>query len=53
VILIHDVRIEHALLLQVMRHCVLRQKGCFQLDFRTDPLTLYMGQTGGVLAGSA
>jgi hypothetical protein len=37
------VGIEHALLLQIVRHGVLRQKGCLQSDFGADPFTFRMG----------
>ena len=37
------VGIEHALLLQIVRRGVLRQKGCLQSDFGADPFAFRMG----------
>ena len=44
-VLLHYISIQHAVLLQVVRDCVLRQKRRFQLDFGADPFTLCMRQT--------
>jgi hypothetical protein len=45
--------VEHAFLLQVVRHGVLGQKRRLQPDFGADPLPLGMGSIGPVVASSA
>jgi hypothetical protein len=48
--LVLDVGVEDALLLQIMRHRILRQKRCLQADFSANPFSLAMGLIGRMLA---
>src|SRR5208282_1070643 len=47
------VRVEYALLLQIMRHGVLGQKRRLQPDFRANPFALAVRRVGCVIAASA
>src|ERR1700731_2334914 len=49
--LVHYVRVQHAVLLQIVRDGVLRQQRRFQLDLRANPLPFGMRQVGGMFAG--
>lgn len=51
--LVLHIRVEHALLLQVMGHGVLGQKGRLQSDFGADPFAFGMGGVGRMVAASA
>jgi hypothetical protein len=44
--LVDHIRVEHAILLEIMRNGVLREKGRLQPDFGTDPFALRMGDVG-------
>jgi hypothetical protein len=47
------VGVEHAFLLEIMRHGVLRQKRRLQADFGSDPFAFEVRRVGWMLAGSA
>jgi hypothetical protein len=49
----HHIRIQHPILLQVMRNGVLRQQWCLQADFRSNPFAFRVGRTGCMIAHSA
>jgi hypothetical protein len=49
----HHIRIQHPILLQVMRNGVLRQQWCLQADFRSNPFPFRVGRTGCMIAHSA
>ena len=48
-----DISVEHALLLQVVRHGVLGQKRRLEADFGSDPLAFGVGGAGRVIAAAA
>src|ERR1039457_4431101 len=47
------IRVEHAFLLQIVRHGVLRQKRCLEPDFSPNPLTFGVGSVGWMIASPA
>jgi hypothetical protein len=49
----HHIRIQHPILLQVVRNRVLRQQWCLQVDFRGNPFAFRVGRTGWMIAHSA
>src|ERR1700691_331172 len=51
--LFHYIRVEHAILLQVMRNRVLRQKRRQHPDFGSDPFAFSMGRIGRMFAAPA
>jgi hypothetical protein len=51
--LLLDIRVEHTFLLEVVGHCVLRQKRRLQPDFSADPLALGVGSVGQMVATSS
>src|SRR5712692_4474307 len=48
--LLHDIGVEHTLLLQIIRNCILRQKRRLEPDFGSDPFPLGVGSIRGVIA---
>ena len=51
--LFHDIGVEHALLLQIMRNGILGQKGRLEPDFGANPFGFGMGFIRRVIAASA
>jgi len=52
-LLFHHIRIQHALLLKIVRYRILRQKRRLQPGFRPDPLSLIMRHSRRMIAASA
>jgi hypothetical protein len=51
--LFHDIRVEHTLLLQIMRNRILRQKRRLQPDFSSNPLALTVRRIRRMIASPA
>ena len=49
---LHHIGVEHALLLEVMGHCVLRQKWSLEANFGPNPFAICVGLIGRVVAAS-
>jgi hypothetical protein len=47
------ISVEHALLLKIMRHGILRQKRSLQPDFGADPFAFAMRRIGSMVAATA
>jgi len=51
--LLHDIRVQHAVLLKVVRNSVLSQKRRLQTDFRPDPFAFGVRRVERVVAASS
>lgn len=49
-LLLHNVRVQHAFLLKIVRDRILRQQRRLHANFRAHPLTLSVGRVGRVIA---
>jgi hypothetical protein len=49
-LLLHNVRVQHAFLLQIVRDRILRQQRRLHANFRAHPFTLSVGRVGRVIA---